>query len=84
VIVSAEKQLPSHHLTAEHRQRRAKVDNPHPAVSVFNFHYASPPTPSQNYGLLKVIGDNETGFKGTGDDHYRKEAWQFILAGPLQ
>jgi hypothetical protein len=34
-----------------------------------------------NYGLNKVIGDNETGFKGTNDTHYRMEAWQFILAG---
>jgi hypothetical protein len=28
-----------------------------------------------------VIGDNETGFKGTADDHYRMEAWEFMLAG---
>jgi hypothetical protein len=34
-----------------------------------------------NYGLNKVIGLNETGFKGTGDDYYRNEAWEFILAG---
>jgi hypothetical protein len=35
----------------------------------------------ENYHLNKVIGDNETGFKGTKDDHYRMEAWEFILAG---
>ena len=34
-----------------------------------------------NYGLNKVIGDNETGFQGTGDGPYRREAWEFILAG---
>ncbi len=28
-----------------------------------------------------MIGDNETGFKGTGDAHYRMEAWEFLLAG---
>jgi hypothetical protein len=28
-----------------------------------------------------VIGENETGFKGTADDHYRMEAWEFLLAG---
>ncbi len=33
------------------------------------------------YDLDKVIGDNETGFKGTGDTHYRMEAWEFLLAG---
>ena len=34
-----------------------------------------------NYDLNKVIGDNETGFRGTNDLPYRVEAWSFILAG---
>jgi hypothetical protein len=34
-----------------------------------------------NWGLQKVIGDNETGFRGTNDLPYRTEAWDFILAG---
>src|SRR5262249_10776855 len=59
-----------------------KVEKPPPAVSVFNFHYASPPTAvKENFALDKVIGENETGFKGTGDTHYRMEAWEFLLAG---
>ena len=59
-----------------------KIENPHPAISIFNFHYAHPPDAvRQNYGLNRIIGDNETGFKGTADDHYRMEAWEFILAG---
>jgi hypothetical protein len=61
---------------------KAKIQNPAPAVSVFNFHYASPPdTVAMNYALNKVIGDNETGFRKTNDLHYRMEGWQFILAG---
>jgi hypothetical protein len=61
---------------------KAKVANPHPAISIFNFHYASPPeTVAMNYDLNKVIGDNETGFRGTNDLPYRVEAWSFILAG---
>ncbi len=61
---------------------KAKVENPHPAVSIFNFHYAYPPdTVAMNYGLNKVIGDNETGFRGTNDLPYRVEAWSFLLAG---
>jgi hypothetical protein len=28
-----------------------------------------------------VIGDNETGFDGNSDSTYRKEGWEFILAG---
>jgi hypothetical protein len=35
----------------------------------------------QNWGLNRVIGDNETGFKGTADTHYRMEGWEFVLAG---
>jgi len=82
-IVAAEKELPNRHLISMNIANGSKkIENPHPAVSVFNFHYASPPTAvAENYHLNKVIGDNETGFKGTEDDHYRMEAWEFILAG---
>ncbi|MCP5525309.1 MAG: hypothetical protein H7A47_00695 [Verrucomicrobiales bacterium] len=60
----------------------AVVTDPHPAISVFNFHYASPPDAvPANYALNRVIGDNETGFRGTKDLPYRLEAWNFILAG---
>lgn len=62
--------------------KKAKIENPHPAVSIFNFHYASPPDAvAMNFQLQKVIGDNETGFAGTQDFTYRREAWEFILAG---
>jgi hypothetical protein len=62
--------------------RGARVTNPHPAISIFNFHYASPPdTVAWNYHLNKVIGENETGFRGTDDEPYRTEAWDFVLAG---
>lgn len=61
---------------------KMRIEHPHPAVSVFNFHYAHPPeTVALNYDLNKPIGDNETGFKGSGDAHYRMEAWEFLLAG---
>jgi hypothetical protein len=83
VIVEAEKNLPNKHLISQNiANGSAKIDKPHPAVSIFNFHYASPPSAvAENFGLNKVIGDNETGFKGTADTHYRMEAWEFILAG---
>jgi hypothetical protein len=82
-IVAAEKELPNKHLVSLNIANGSKkIENQHPAVSIFNFHYASPPTAvAENYRLNKVIGDNETGFKGTKDDHYRMEAWEFILAG---
>lgn len=83
VITDAEKEFPHRHLITQNIANGSKkIEQPHPAVSVFNFHYANPPEAvGLNYGLNKVIGDNETGFKGTADDHYRMEAWEFILAG---
>ncbi len=83
VIVAAEKPLPHKHLISMNIANGSKkVEKPHLAISIFNFHYANPPTAvTVNYGLNKVIGENETGFKGTGDTHYRMEAWESILAG---
>jgi hypothetical protein len=34
-----------------------------------------------NYHLNKVVGDNETGFRGTNDAPYRMEGWDFLIAG---
>lgn len=83
IITDTEKDFPQQHLISQNVANGAqKIKKPHPALSIFNFHYAHPPDAvAQNYALNKVIGDNETGFKGTADDHYRMEAWEFILAG---
>jgi hypothetical protein len=82
-IADAEASFPAPHLTAQNiANKGARVSDPNPAVSIFNFHYASPPdTVKQNYGLNKVIGFDESGFRGTADLPYRTEAWAFILAG---
>ncbi|MEI7898665.1 MAG: cellulase family glycosylhydrolase [bacterium] len=83
VIIAAERPLGRRHLISQNVANGSKkIDSPHPGVSIFNFHYASPPAAvAENYSLNAVIGDNETGFKGNGDAHYRMEAWEFILAG---
>ncbi|KAA9346641.1 cellulase family glycosylhydrolase [Larkinella humicola] len=83
LIVETETSLPNKHLITQNiANGSAKIEKPHPAVSVFNFHYATPPKAVPlNYGLNKVLGDNETGFKGTADSTYRKEGWEFLLAG---
>jgi hypothetical protein len=83
VIVDAEKSLPAKHLISLNISNGSqKIENAHSAVSIFNFHYATPPDAvALNYGLNKVIGDNETGFRGVSDDPYRMEAWDFIVAG---
>jgi hypothetical protein len=83
VISATEKKLPAKHLISQNIANSfEKITDPNPAVSVFNFHYASPPiTVTLNYNLNKVIGDNETGFRGISDSTYRSEGWEFILAG---
>jgi hypothetical protein len=61
---------------------RARIENPNPAVSLFNFHYAYPPDVIRlNAGLKRAIGDDETGFRGTSNRPYRAEAWHFLLSG---
>lgn len=83
VIVETEATLENKHLISWNiANGRKKVENPHPAVSIFNFHYCVPPdTVAMNYHLGKVIGENETGFRGKEDILYRTEAWDFLLAG---
>ncbi len=83
VIIDAEKSLPKKHLISQNIANATKlIENPHPNISVFNFHYAYPPVAvAQNYHLNKPIGDNETGFNGSSDSIYRFEGWRFMLAG---
>jgi hypothetical protein len=83
VILDTEAKLGVHHLISQNiANDKAVVEKPHPGISIFNFHYASPPdTVAMNYGLQKVIGDNETGFRGTNNGPYRMEAWDFMMAG---
>lgn len=83
LIENTEKELAQKHLITQNiANDSARIVAPYEGVSVFNFHYATPPTAvKQNYHLNKAIGDNETGFRGLADSTYRKEGWEFILAG---
>jgi len=82
VVAEAEAALPHRHLVSINRQNgTARVTEPHPRVGVYNFHYAQPSAVRDNYGLGRVIGDNETGFKGQSPTPYRREAWQFLMSG---
>lgn len=82
-VSAAEKDFKYPHLISQNIANNTfKIKDPHPAVSVFNFHYATPPVAvADNYQLNKVIGDNETGFKGNADETYRMQGWLFIMAG---
>jgi hypothetical protein len=82
-IVETEKTLPKKHLIAQNIANGNQIiENPDPNVSIFNYHYAYPPDAvAQNFALNRVIGYDESGFNGDGDDNYRGDAWAFILAG---
>jgi hypothetical protein len=81
-ITSEEAQLAHHHLIAQgYTNFRLSVRTLIDGVSVVNFHYAYPEAVTLNYGLNKAIAYDETGFLGRGDDAYRRQAWNFILAG---
>jgi hypothetical protein len=83
VLHDAEKSFPARHLIAQNISNGStKIDRPNPHVSLFNFHYSTPPNSvAMNAKIGKAIGDDETGFRGTGDLAYRTEAWEFLLAG---
>lgn len=81
-LVAAEAALPQRHLIAQNiANAQGVVTNPQPAVSIFNFHYSLPSAALANQGLNRVIGNDETGGVGTADFPYRREAWEFMLAG---
>ena len=83
VIVETESALPRKHLIAQNiANGSSRIEDPNPAVSIFNFHYSSPPdSVAMNYALNRVIADDETGFKGSDDSPYGPDGWDFILAG---
>ena len=81
-ITTEEAQLPHHHLIAQgYTNFRLAVRKLIDGVSIVNFHYAYPEAVTLNYGLDKAIAYDETGFLGRSDDAYRRQAWNFLLAG---
>jgi hypothetical protein len=83
LVAQTEATLPLRHLVSMNiANGTARVANPSPHVSIFNFHYATPPDAvAANPHLRGVIGENETGFRGKDDVLYRTEGWAFLLAG---
>jgi hypothetical protein len=83
LVAETEAKLPNRHLVSMNiANGSAKVEEPSPHVSIFNFHYATPPDAvALNAHLRGVIGENETGFRGKDDVLYRTEGWAFLLAG---
>lgn len=83
VVVAKQKQVGSRHLISINVANGSKkIEDPHPAVSIFNFHYCHPPVVvAENRHVRGVIGENETGFRGPHDLLYRTEGWDFLVAG---
>ncbi len=82
-IAHGERDFPRRHLISLNiANGRQKIEQSFPNVSIFNFHYCVPPdTVAMNDALNKVIGENETGFRGSDDLLYRTEGWDFLMAG---
>ncbi len=81
-ITDEESGKPIRHLIAQNYSNfRLPVRRLIEGVSIVNFHYAYPDAATLNYGLHKAIAYDETGFLGRGDDVYRRQAWNFMLAG---
>jgi len=82
VIVEEEAGLDKKHLIAQNYTNfRASVPEVGKQISIINFHYAWPEAARWNYHHNRVLGFDESGFAGSGDQVYRRQAWQFMLSG---
>ncbi len=82
IIVETEKKLKNKHLIAQNYcNNQCHIADVDPQISVINFHYATPFAVSQNDRWNKVIGFDESGFAGSDDHTYRRQAWAFIMSG---
>jgi hypothetical protein len=59
------------------------VEKPNPAISVFNFHYCSPPAavPLNRHFNKPIVFDESAGNGGHKALDRRREAWAFMLSG---
>ncbi len=81
-IIDEESGLEKKHLIAQNYCNfKAPLANINDNISILNFHYAWPEAVEWNYSFKKVIGFDESGFAGSGDQVYRRQAWRFILSG---
>lgn len=81
-IVDTESGLPKKHLIAQNYTNFCThIEAVDERVSVLNFHYAWPEAAMWNLKFGRVVNFDESGFTGSDDEPYRKQAWRFILAG---
>lgn len=81
-IVSTELDLPKKHLIAQNYSNfKSALYDVNPNVSILNFHYNWPESAEWNFHLDRVIGFDESGFAGSEDWVYRRQAWAFMMSG---
>jgi len=82
IITDAENHLPKKHLIAQNYVNfKASIPEVRENISIINFHYAWPEAVKWNYHFNRVIGFDESGFAGSEDKVYRRQAWKFMLSG---
>ncbi|WP_020527697.1 hypothetical protein [Flexithrix dorotheae] len=82
VVKETESTLPKKHIIAQNFCNfKYPLKEVEPNISIINFHYAWPDAVNWNYGYNKVLSYDESGFSGSEDDVYRKQAWNFIMSG---
>lgn len=81
-IADEQRTLPHRHLVAQNYANfRVPLDDVDRNVSVLNFHYALPEAAAWNRGWSRPLAFDESGFAGSDNTLYRRQAWRFIMAG---
>lgn len=81
-IVATEQELPKKHLIAQNYCNfRHSLEEVNDEVDIINFHYAWPEAVWMNYAWDRPLNFDESGFAGSSDTTYLRQAWQFIVAG---
>jgi len=81
-IVTTEANLPKKHLIAQNYSNfKAPIASVSDHISILNFHYNWPESATWNYHWNRVIGFDESGFAGSEDMVYLRQAWVFMLSG---
>lgn len=81
-VVETEANLPNKHLIAQNYNNfKSSLDKVDSNISILNFHYVWPEAVWMNYGWNRPVSFDESGFAGSSDSIYLRQAWQFMMAG---
>ena len=82
LIVDTEKGLTKRHLIAQNFTNfKHSMEDVDSNISILNFHYGWPEAVWMNYGWNRPVSFDESGFSGSSDTTYLRQAWQFMMAG---